>query len=84
MTQPVDYTPAQMVRHFLQVMLDNAGDGWQIAQHAVCLGLERVNSDGELEFTPWIWTPPNQAEWMTDGLIRAVMELRLDADIDTD
>jgi hypothetical protein len=82
--KPVGLTPAQMVRHYVQQMLDNSGDGWHLAQYVMCMGLERVTPDGTLECTPWVWAPPHQAEWMTDGLLAAASDLRLEADIDTD
>ena len=82
--EPVELTPAQMMRHAIQIMLNNSGDGWQLAQYVLCLGLERVNSEGELECTPWVWSPQGQADWMTDGLLQAASDMRCEADIDTD
>ena len=64
------------IREAIQAMLDAHGDGWQVAQLVVSMGLERVNSDGELESSPWIWAPPQQPDWMTDGLLEASMEMR--------
>lgn len=63
-------------------MLDAHGDGWQCAQFTICMGLERVNADGELESSPWIYTPPAQPDWMTDGLLEAAMEARATAETD--
>ena len=60
----------------IQAMLDAHGDGWQVAQYVVCLGLERVGPDGELESSPWIYTPQQQPDWMTDGLLEAAAEMR--------
>ena len=74
--EPVSLTPGEMVRHYLQKMLNNAGDGWHLAQHVVCMGLERVTSDGALECTAWVWSPPDQADWMSDGLLQACIDLR--------
>lgn len=64
------------IRAAIQAVLDSFGDGWQCAQYVVCLGLERVNSDGELESSPWIWAPPQQPEWQTDGLLVAAAKMR--------
>ena len=71
------------IRAAIQAVLDSYGDGWQVAQYVACLGLERVNSDGELESSPWILAPPQQPEWMTDGLLEAALEMR-HTDIDAD
>ena len=64
------------IRAALQAMLDQYGDGWQVAQFVVCLGLEKVNTDGELESTPWVYAPPGQPDWQTDGLLEAAAEMR--------
>lgn len=74
MTRP---DPAAAIRAAVQLLLDAAGDGWNIAQFVISMGLERVNSDGELEATSWLWAPPSQPEWMTDGLLDSAHELRL-------
>lgn len=71
------------IREAIQAALDSYGDGWQVAQFVVALGLERVNADGELESSPWIWVPPGQPDWMTDGLLEAAVEMR-HSDIDAD
>lgn len=67
---------AANIRAAVQAILDQAGDGFQVAQFVISMGLERVNSDGKLEATSWLWAPPEQAEWMTDGLLEAATELR--------
>lgn len=48
------------------------------------MGLERVTVDGGMESTPWVWTPPFQPDWMTDGLLEATTDLRLSAAFDDD
>jgi hypothetical protein len=50
----------------------------------LALGLEKLNSDGAIESTAWVWAPADQPDWITDGLVRAASELREDADVDTD
>ena len=82
--EPVKLTPGEMVRHYMQQMLNNAGDGWQLAQYVLCMGLERVTADGELECTAWVWSPPGQADWMSDGLLTACMDLRESCDAHDD
>ncbi len=68
---------AAAVRAAIQVVLDAAGDGWHVAQFVISMGLERVTTDGDLEATSWLWAPPHQAEWMTDGLLDSAREMRL-------
>lgn len=76
---------ASAVRAAVQAVLDAAPDrGWQVAQFVICMGLERVNSSGELDSTPWLWAPPSQPDWMTDGLIDSAYSLRAVADVDDD
>lgn len=70
------------LRAAVQALLDEAGDGWCVAQLVLCMGLERVNSTtGEIESTPWIWAPKAQAEWMTDGLIETALTMRAFSDM---
>lgn len=64
------------IRKAVQAVLDQEGDGYHVGQIVICMGLERVTSDGELESAPWWWAPPGQPEWMTDGLIESVVLLR--------
>lgn len=75
---------AAQVRAAVQAVLDAHGDGWHIAQYVICMGLERVASDGTLDCSAWVWTPPGQADWMTDGLLEAASDIRCAADIDDD
>lgn len=66
---------AAQVRAAVQAVLDAAGDGYQVAQFVVCMGLEKLTPDG-VESTSWFWTPPGQPDWMTAGLIDAALEIR--------
>lgn len=65
----------------IQQMLDAHGDGWSVAQVVVVMGLERVTPEGRIESTPWVWTPRDQPEWMTDGLLDAADQIRADSEI---
>ena len=64
------------IRNGIQKALDSMGDGWTAAHYIVCLGLERVTSDGELETCGFWLAPPEQADYITDGLLMAVEESR--------
>ena len=66
---------AAAIRAAVQALLDAYGDGWQCAQMVVVMGLERVG-DGTIESSPWLWCPPSQPDWQTDGLLEAAIELR--------
>lgn len=75
-------TPAeQQLRAALQALLDEQGDGYSVAQYVIAFGLERI-VDGRIESAAWVWSPPQQADWQTDGLLLAACELRDTADID--
>lgn len=63
------------LRAAIQAWLDSQGDGWTLAQCVIVMGLERVTDDG-VESTPWLWAPPDQPEWITDGLLIAAEQLR--------
>lgn len=78
-------TATDLLRAAIQKVLDVADcDGWQVHQFVISIGLERMNSDGRVENTPWVMAPEEQPDWQTDGLLRAAIELREEADIDTD
>lgn len=67
---------AANIRASVQAVLNACGDGYSIAQFVICMGLERVTADGELEATSWLWAPPSQPEWMTQGLLDSAQELQ--------
>lgn len=71
---------AAAIRRAVQAVLDADGDGYHVAQFVVCMGIERVTGDGELESAPWIWAPPGQPEWMTDGLLESAQLIRCQCD----
>lgn len=77
-------TPAEHMRHAIQQLLDACGDGWVVDEFVLALGLQRLNADGVVEAAAWVWSPAEQADWKTDGLLQAALDLRTAADIDTD
>jgi len=77
-------TPVERLRNAIQKLLNADNEGWVVNEFVLALGLQRMNSDGQIESTAWVWAPKEQPDWMTDGLLRAAAELREDADIDTD
>ena len=77
-------TPVDRLRNAIQKLLNQEGDGWVLNEFVIALGLQKINSEGEVESTAWVWAPADQPDWITDGLLRAASELREDADIETD
>ena len=74
-----------VMRSAIQAMLDTYDeDSWVVSQFVIAIGLERMTSDGGVESTPWVWSPAEQPEWATDGLLRAAIDMREGADIDFD
>lgn len=62
--------PDDRVRDAIQsAILDAAGDGWTLGQYVICMGLQRLSPDGEVESTPWYWAPRGQPVWQTQGLM---------------
>jgi hypothetical protein len=74
------------IRAAIQALLDaDPPEGWSVGQFVIVMSLERINSEGAVETTPWYWAPTDQADWMTDGLLDAAMDLRAGCDfIDDD
>jgi len=77
-------TPVDRLRNAIQKLLNQEGDGWVLNEFVIALGLQKLNSEGEVESTAGVWAPADQPDWITDGLLRAASELREDADIETD
>lgn len=74
-------TPGEAaLRAALQLLLDEEGDGYSVTQHIVCMGVERLGADGDIQSGAWSWAPPDQPEWMTTGLLEEVINSRAGAD----
>lgn len=67
----------------IQALLDSHGDGYQLAEHVIVMGLERVDGDG-IESTIWYWAPADQPLWKTGGLIEMGARMVEAADADDD
>lgn len=66
----------------IQAILDAAGDGWNVNQFVVAMGIERITSDGELESATWWIAPRSQPEWQTDKLLEQALDDRATQDIE--
>lgn len=66
----------------VQAMLDDEKEGWQVSQYVLSLGLVRMNSDGAMESVAYVWSPAEQPDWATDGLLQATLTIRYDCDED--
>jgi len=75
-------TPVDRLRNAIQRLLNAEGDGYVLNEFVLALGLQRMDSEGNIDSTAWVWAPAEQPDWITDGLLRAASELREDADID--
>lgn len=75
-------TFADRIRAAVQAVIDaEEGEGWTVAQYVVAMGLERITYGGHLEAISWYWHPPEQADWMTAGLLESALELRAVAEL---
>lgn len=69
-------TPDDAVRDAIQAgILDAAGDGWSLGQYVVCMGLQRIDSDGKVESAAWVWSPEGQPDWQSLGLLECSQDL---------
>ena len=62
-------------RAAVQAILDAAGDGWTLAHYVIPMGIERMSADGHVEHTFWLYNPPNQADYITEGLLAHAADL---------
>lgn len=72
------------IRQAIQNYLDSEGDGWSLTQFVVAMGLERIDSDGDVESLAWYCAPKDQADWQTKGLLQNATELHETSDVDED
>jgi hypothetical protein len=59
---------SEPIREAIQAFLDTIGDGWTVTNFCIPMGIERVNA-GEFESTVWMYEPPFQPNYTTDGLL---------------
>ena len=76
--------PPDRIREAIQALLNQIGDGWTVTQYVVSMGLERINSDQHVENTAWYYTPPEQADWQTAGLLRQADEMHYESMFEED
>jgi hypothetical protein len=72
------------LREAIQEFLNGEGDGWNLTQYVIAMGLERITSDGTVESIAWYHAPDNQADWQTGGLLEEATALHQNADTDVD
>lgn len=63
------------VRDGIQHLLDETAEGWRVAHYVVAVGLERIN-EGDIETATWLYTEPNQPNYVTEGLLLKADELQ--------
>lgn len=65
------------IRDALQRHLDECGDGWSVRDYVVSLGIERIVDGGGIETATYWIAPMEQAEYVTDGLLRSTFDARI-------
>ena len=74
----------EKIREAIQAYLTAEGDGWSLTQFVVAMGLERMDSDGNIESLAWYCAPKDQADWHTKGLLQNATDLHETSDVDDD
>lgn len=72
------------IREAIQQHLDDEGEGWNVDQFVVAMGLVRINSDGEVESLPWVISPASQPDWQTEGLLHKATTIQTCVGVDPD
>jgi len=72
------------LRDALQDVLDEAGDGWQLAHYTIILGLQQMDSGGHIASSAWMLNPVDQPGYVTEGLLAAGDDMMACADIEDD
>lgn len=74
----------EKLRQVLQEILDADSEGWLLDHFVIVLGLQRITASGEVEHTAWVTGPRDQADYVTDGLLSAAVEMREGCDVEGD
>lgn len=72
------------LREVLQQILDGEADGWILNHYLIVMGLQKIGPDGQVETTAWVTSPNDQADYVTDGLLAAAVDMREGCIIDDD
>lgn len=72
------------IREAIQRFLNEEGDGWNLTQYVIAMGLERILPDGSVESIGWYTAPSEQPDWQTGGLLEQAIELHQYAEIEED
>lgn len=72
------------IRAAIQNLLDSENEGWHLSQYVLALGLERVVDGNRMESIAYVWSPEEQPDWATDGLLQAALLIREDCDLTDD
>ena len=77
--------PHDKIRATLQELLNGDNpEGWIVNHFVICLGMQRMDHDGNVHNTAWVTAPAAQADYITDGLLAAGSEMRENADVEDD
>ena len=72
------------IREAIQKWLNDEGEGWNLTQFVVAMGLERIQSDGAIESIAWYHAPESQADWQTAGLLDEAAALHKSSESEED
>lgn len=73
------------VRAALQALLDSEdNEGWLLSHYVVVMGVQKIDSDGNLKTTSWMTAPADQADYITTGLLEAADDIQANAEIEDD
>jgi hypothetical protein len=72
------------IKNAIQRYLNSIGDGWSVTQYVVAMGLQRMDSEGNIESIPWCHAPDDQPAWQTEGLLQKAYDLFEDSEVESD
>jgi hypothetical protein len=59
----------------VQKVIDRDRTGWRVSHYVCVIGLDLINSDGQIETSAALYHPDGQADYVTDGLLGKADEL---------
>lgn len=70
-------TPAELIQKYVDDCTE-FDDGWRVAHHVLVVGMERFDSDGNIETAVECFEKPGQAPYVSHGLFSAGYDVLVD------
>jgi hypothetical protein len=75
-----EVTVEERLRIAVQAVLDTeSGEGWILDHYVVVMGMQKIDSEGNVSSASWVTAPRDQADYVTAGLLDSATDMQADA-----